>query len=212
MCKNVITPPSELFEFFKKRTMKHIDLVYRNMMRFAIDTTGNFKSEIEARAGFHDSSKLDKPEMPGFIWLTAYYWLQQQNPNIEYTKDSDKQIQNVRDYMNATNNHLDLNNFASQLKEQFKISFDCHYANNPHHPEYHKNISDMSQLDLIEMVCDWTAMSQELKQDNGSARGWADKVIGSRFEFSNPQIAFIYAQIAYLDEQNKKTLFVCKRR
>ena len=42
----------------------------------------------------------------------------------------------------------------------------------------------MSEVDLIEMVCDWTAMAQEFDQDNGSARGWADKTIGSRISFN----------------------------
>lgn len=35
-----------------------------------------------------------------------------------------------------------------------------HYANNSHHPEYYEDgIAGMSLLDLIEMVCDWTAAS-----------------------------------------------------
>jgi len=33
-----------------------------------------------------------------------------------------------------------------------------HYKNNSHHPEYYKNgISDMSENDKLEMVCDWCA-------------------------------------------------------
>lgn len=34
-----------------------------------------------------------------------------------------------------------------------------HWKNNPHHPEYHSKYSDMSELDIIEMVCDWHARS-----------------------------------------------------
>lgn len=33
-----------------------------------------------------------------------------------------------------------------------------HYANNSHHPEHYENgIRGMSLLDLIEMICDWSA-------------------------------------------------------
>jgi hypothetical protein len=211
MSIEIITPPTELFEFFKKRTQLHINLVYKNMIRFAIDKKGNFKSEIETRAGFHDSSKLEKPEIPGWIWLNAYYWLERINNDIKLTINKDEQFLYVYNYLSIKNKNLDLDKFMSQVKQQFDISLNHHYANNAHHPEHHKNISNMSQLDLIEMVCDWTAISQELKQDNGSARTWADKVIGTRFKFSDPQIKFIYEHIDFLDEANKNPLFICKR-
>jgi len=212
MSDEIITPPHELFEFFKKRTQLHHDLVYRNMMHFAIDKKGSFNSAIEERAGIHDVSKFEKPEMPGFIWLTAYYWLQKKNPNFEYTKDDDKQIQYVYEYMASIGSDIELDKLTSQLKSQFSISFEHHYANNRHHPEYHANLLDMTDLDLIEMVCDWTAMSQELKQDNGSAKAWADMVIGERFAFTScTRDDYIYEQIDFLDEANKQPLFVCKR-
>lgn len=53
--------------------------------------------------------------------------------------------------------------------------------------------------ELIEMVCDWTAMSQEFGQDGGSARGWADKTIGHRLELSEAKRKFVYAMIELLD-------------
>ena len=59
----------------------------------------------------------------------------------------------------------------------------------------------MSDVDLIEMVCDWTAMSQEFEQDDGSARGWADKTIGKRIHFSDDKCRFIYDMIELLDSK-----------
>jgi hypothetical protein len=42
--------------------------------------------------------------------------------------------------------------------EKMKPAFDHHYQCSSHHPEFHKNgVSDMSLIDLIEMVCDWKA-------------------------------------------------------
>ena len=59
----------------------------------------------------------------------------------------------------------------------------------------------MSDVDLIEMVCDWTAMAHEFDQDDGSARGWADKTIGKRVAFNAKKRRFIYQMIDKLDRQ-----------
>lgn len=34
-----------------------------------------------------------------------------------------------------------------------------HWEHNSHHPEYHKSYLDMTELDIMEMVCDWFARS-----------------------------------------------------
>jgi hypothetical protein len=70
---------------------------------------------------------------------------------------------------------------------------------NRHHPEFHADPNDLSNVDLIEMVCDWTAMAQEFGQ--GSARGWADKTIGKRVAFNAEKRRFIDQMIAELDRQ-----------
>jgi hypothetical protein len=59
----------------------------------------------------------------------------------------------------------------------------------------------MSDVDLIEMVCDWTAMAQEFGQDGGSARGWADRTVGTRIGFNAEKRRFIYRTIEELDRQ-----------
>lgn len=40
-----------------------------------------------------------------------------------------------------------------------------HWKNNRHHPEYFENVEDMTELDIIEMVCDWNARSMQYKTD-----------------------------------------------
>ena len=57
----------------------------------------------------------------------------------------------------------------------------------------------MTDVDLIEMVCDWTAMSLEFGQDGGSARGWADKTIGQRLQLNDDRRDFVYRMIDLLD-------------
>lgn len=42
--------------------------------------------------------------------------------------------------------------------EQQKI-VEIHWKNNKHHPEYFNNYSEMQEIDIIEMCCDWHARS-----------------------------------------------------
>lgn len=206
----IITPPAELFAYFKKRTLAHIEKVAINLYKFGTYYKNRFEI-FDERAAFHDKSKFEKPESPGFVWLNSYYWLQKKQSNIEYTKNVDKQIDIIFEYLKANHYHdLDRSALKIQLKKQLEISLKHHYKHNRHHPEFHKNLNTMIRLDMIEMVCDWTAIAQELGQDNGSARGWADKVIPARFGFSDEQIAFIYECIEFL-EKNNKHIFICKR-
>lgn len=49
-------------------------------------------------------------------------------------------------------------------KEQQKI-VEIHWKNNRHHPEYFKNIEDMTDVDIMEMCCDWHARSIQYGTD-----------------------------------------------
>ena len=74
-----------------------------------------------------------------------------------------------------------------------------HVSHNRHHPEFHDDPNEMTDVDLIEMVCDWTAMSEEFGQDGGSARGWAMKTIGERVAFNDENTRFVFEVIEQLD-------------
>lgn len=52
-----------------------------------------------------------------------------------------------------------------QLSENQQKIIEKHWENNRHHPEYFDNIEDMTELDIIEMVCDWYARSMQYKTD-----------------------------------------------
>ncbi|MDR2412824.1 MAG: DUF5662 family protein [Rickettsiales bacterium] len=49
-----------------------------------------------------------------------------------------------------------------EQKEQVRAAVAHHYAANPHHPEFYKNIADMPMTALAEAVCDWAAMQYEI--------------------------------------------------
>jgi hypothetical protein len=87
-----------------------------------------------------------------------------------------------------------------------------HVKSNAHHPESHteqkgellnrenrdkppKEIVDatkMGEIDIIEMVADWCAMSEE---KGGNPKDWADKNVNIRWKFTDEQKEFIYSAI-----------------
>ena len=72
---------------------------------------------------------------------------------------------------------------------------------NDHHTEFYNDISGMGHVQVIEMVCDWWAMSEEL---GGSARTWADNNVGAKWKFTDKQVGWIYEAINTLElEKNK---------
>lgn len=51
------------------------------------------------------------------------------------------------------------------LSEDVKRIIAVHWKNNKHHPEHFKSYKDMTEIDIMEMVCDWYARSQQFKTD-----------------------------------------------
>ena len=48
--------------------------------------------------------------------------------------------------------------------ERYHELFEMHYKNNPHHPEHFQNgISDMTLIDLAEMLCDWISYKDDIR-------------------------------------------------
>jgi len=91
---------------------------------------------LEARAQWHDRSKLQEPEKSGFDVLTL----------------------NLKDLVYGSDE------YRAALAEARPV-IDHHYAANSHHPEHYENgIAGMSMLDVIEMLCDWKAASERTKQ------------------------------------------------
>lgn len=94
---------------------------------------------LHSRSIRHDASKLLEPEKSAFDTLS----------------------QKLKDTVYGSEE------YKATLRE-IKPALDHHYANNPHHPEHWENgILDMSLLDLIEMLADWKAATERMK-DGGN--------------------------------------------
>ncbi|WP_394838758.1 DUF5662 family protein [Pendulispora rubella] len=131
------------------------------------------RSELEARARVHDQSKFDDSERTGYIWLT---WRYDSKAVFEYPEGIQTTVEQALRH---------------------------HRMRNLHHPEAHATPDAMGILDLVEMVCDWTAIAQELHAGAGSARSWAEDNLG-KWPFSPGKRHFVLATIDELDRRHAR--------
>ena len=175
-----MNPTTEMENYFKERTIKHINLVQKYCEKIQEIYKDRFEGIIE-RGKIHDQSKWTEPEHIPYIFITWDY----------KSKDDGNEFdipESFRIIMNDASEH--------------------HVNNNSHHPEYHcpkkgkinrenrDEIPDeiidatlMGDLDIAEQVADWCAMSEER---GNSPLDWADKNIGKRWKFSDEAVYLIY--------------------
>ena len=115
--------------------------------------------ELEQRMLNHDRSKLESPEREIFG---------------EHHEELGKTVYGSPEY--------------SALLEKVRPAIDHHYSKNSHHPEFYKDgINDMNLLDVLEMLMDWLASTERVK--NGNIRKSIEHNTG-RYNIS-PQLAQI---------------------
>jgi len=91
---------------------------------------------LTRRSSAHDQSKLVQPELSAFDIATPKL------ASLEYGSEEYK-----------------------QSLAELGPALDHHFEHNDHHPEHYENgIQGMSLMALIEMLCDWRAVSERVKQ------------------------------------------------
>lgn len=166
----VLEPTPEMIAFYERRTNEHIERVRNCLAAMAALTP--WAQELIERSRVHDASKFGPDERIPYIWLTEFHRCRRSGEPFAY---------------------------PAGMEIQVRRAIDHHTAANRHHPEFHRDPNDMSDVDLIEMVCDWTAMAQEFSEDGASARAWADKTVGKRVHFNEARRRFVYEMIDLLD-------------
>lgn len=97
-----------------------------------------FMSKLMDRADAHDKSKTEEPEVAIFA---------------EYTPKLAGVTYGSAEYV--------------QYLGEMKPALDHHYAKNRHHPEHFpEGVTDMTLIDLVEMLADWKAASE--RHDDGN--------------------------------------------
>lgn len=104
---------------------------HRDNIRTALK---NVSQRLEKRGLRHDLSKFKEDEAEGFVRINKTA------RNYEYGSDEYEE------------------SMAKEKGENGCITL--HFSRNRHHPDYHESTSDMSFIDIVEMVCDWWAATQ----------------------------------------------------
>lgn len=122
-------------ERYRRDTVDHIAKVRTWLLKAC--------ANLSDRALDHDASKLQEPEASGFMAMAEELKL----ADVKYGSDEYRAI--LRKYKDTT--------------------IGPHYAANDHHPEYYRDQGDMiglramSLLSIIEMLCDWRATTERMK-------------------------------------------------
>lgn len=152
-------PSKLMIDHFNLRTQEHIQRVSDNMLvvkEYALDLNIP-EDEFEKRRLEHDMDKFSKEQYIPYVWLTEFHRCRRIDTPFSY---------------------------PDGMQELVDSAIKRHYKLNSHHPEHWAYLNNMLNLDLIEMVCDWTAIAQEYNENNGNAGEWARKNIGTKWEFN----------------------------
>ena len=179
-------PTQEMFDWFYKRTERHvnlvvkyIDIIYNGLIKNADKDLKSSLSILQLRKFKHDADKGSKLLMLPYVWISWKY-KQKRDNNIDIKINSD-------------------------MKREMDKATEYHVLNNPHHPECSAGVcnndpndrdkstepidaSNMYDEDVIEMVADWSAMAEEL---HDTPRNWYNKCSGVRWTFTANQQALI---------------------
>ena len=166
----------EMNAVFERRTKLHIALVRNNLLKME-RYLGLDIALLKERANEHDASKFNVPERISYLWMTWTYYCKQHGKPFDCTES---------------------------IKNIIYEGWQHHIHHNRHHPEAHADLNAMTVLDIVEMVCDWTAISQEMGMNNGSCLRWAYEHVDKKWSFSNEKKVLIFSTIEALDERNQQ--------
>jgi hypothetical protein len=76
------------------------------------------------------------------------------------------------------------------LTERQKMLIELHWKRNRHHPEFFSDLSKMSEIDIMEMVCDWAARSAQYQN---SLLEFVHRMQNERFHFDDKMFEKVIA-------------------
>lgn len=128
----------------------------------------------------HDMSKFEEPEFTPYVFITEKYRCIREN--IPFFVDEDMELRMYQ----ATIHHVKNNKHHPEFwsNENVIINFDDRDK-----PQQLINAENMPNKYIIEMVCDWCAVS---KERNTNPFDWAKNNINIRWKFSKDQEQTIY--------------------
>lgn len=118
--------------------------------------------------------------------------------NSKFTKEE------IYTFINITNKE-GLKNSKAKLSEEYKLALQIHWKNNSHHPEHYSDYSLMTEMDIMEMACDWNARSIEYRTN---LLEFVEERQNERFHFNESMYLKLYKYCQILLKNSKqKTYF-----
>jgi hypothetical protein len=175
---------------FKIRLSKHIYYVqmFCNKLSNFLDKDTNeklFKSVIN-----HDKSKFESPEFGPYVLLNWSQKCKRENKEFNLSKEDNDDI------IEATLHHIKNNAHHPEYWSEDKTKANLSSTNRDNSIEC-INAFNMPKEAIAEMLCDWAAMSFELKTN--TIKEWYNKVKDVRWSFSKEQEKFIESLIFVLE-------------
>lgn len=171
---------SKMFKNYKERTEKHIENVKKvcdalfddEVVKEYLDDLGIEETTFKSfHISKHDSSKFGIEEMLGYILMTEKYG---RKVGYKFSKEDD---------------------------DIMAKAWDHHKSVNRHHPEFFEDVEQMKQADLLEMCCDWGAMSLEF---GDSVVDFMNNKAFVKYPFTTNQKGFIIFICEKIDELLKE--------
>lgn len=174
---------------FVRVQTNHIRLVSKNLYllheHFLSVNDATLTKELILRVNSHDNSKWEEPEHIPYVWR---YW------RTKWRADGAQEATQESHTGKWDSVPFHLHFQDPTLDQAIRDAVFHHITHNRHHPEWHLDPDDMTNADIIEMVCDWYAMSQEF---NSSIDEWVSYVVPRRYAFGN-KIPYILNTIELL--------------
>lgn len=186
----------EMYDWYVKRTNRHISLVQK-YCKIIANNDLKFLPLLE-RMRVHDKSKFESPERDAYVYITWKYHCAQTGKSFNDCNPPN----NIDELMNiASHHHVTTNSHHAEYHSPRKTEL-LNRENRDEPPEKIVDATSMPDLDIAEMVADWSAMSEELNQ--GSCRGWANKNVNVRWKFTDKQVKLIYRLIDLVEKHHEK--------
>ncbi len=172
MPRKVDVPTPEMVRFYHQRTGRHIQAVRRHLLTLS-DWYDVDKQLVLQRCENHDLTKFSISEFTPYTYLTWQKKMEAQNKSFV---------------------------LGSAVQVKINAAVVHHYKHNSHHPEYFSSAEDMEFIDMMEMVADWAACSEE---SGTPLLGWYKDVCvkDKRWAFSHKQLRHIRSLIDIFKER-----------
>ena len=172
----------EMLYYYGFVMTNHVGDVQINLRMFMDNPDyAHLAPQIGERYMSHDSSKYESPEFHPYVWR---YW------RTKWAKEGKVDTRFTEAFAS-----LDVDRYITKAVWH-------HVQHNRHHPEYHLDHDDMTLVDLIEMVCDWYAMSEEF---GTNIDDWVAYAVPRRYHFSPDKVSTIHQLIDVLRQKKQES-------